>query len=178
VQQVGLAREAVIVSRRRRAGEAPDQLEIAIDLFLGEEAVEILARELGLGQDRGRAGLPEAFGHLGKAQPEIAAGDAAIARRGALARLLPVEHLHRASGPRQRDRSREAGIAGPHDDDVASRVDRRSRGLRQRRCDPPIGIPFHHDADLLSATLEAAAIDRQDLAGDPTGLLARQEQGG
>src|SRR6266852_8794425 len=112
VQQVGLAREAVIVTRRRRAGKAPDQLEIAIDLLLGEEAVEVLARELGLGQDRGRAGFAETFRHHGEAEPEIAAGDAAIARRGALARLLPVEDLDRASGARQGDRSREAGIAG------------------------------------------------------------------
>src|SRR5216684_3368583 len=123
VQQVGLAREAVVVTRRRRAGKAPDQLEIAIDLLLGEEAVEVLARELGLSQDRDRAGFPEAFRHLGEAEPEIAAGDAAIARRGALARLLPIEDLDRTSVPRQRDRGREAGIARPHDDDIAAGID-------------------------------------------------------
>src|ERR1700730_9914040 len=115
VQQVGLAREAVVIIRRRRTGKAPDQLEIPIDLLLRAESAEVLARELGLSQYRDRAGFSEAFRHLGEARPEIAAGDAAIARRGALARLLPIEDLDRASGARQGDRSREASIAGPHD---------------------------------------------------------------
>src|SRR6266436_6655099 len=140
VQQVGLAREAVVVTRRRRAGKAPDQLEIAIDLLLGEEAVEVLARELGLGQDRGRASFPEAFRHLGEAKPEIAAGDAAIARRSALARLLPVEDLDRAPGPRQRVRSPGTGCLSrcppAHRDDGYAANQARAVGLRGRR--PPI----------------------------------------
>ena len=59
VQQIGFACEAVIVTRRRRARKSADQFEIAIDLLLGEEAIEVLARELGLGQDRGRADFPK-----------------------------------------------------------------------------------------------------------------------
>ena len=52
-------------SALERAGEAPGELEVAVDPLPGDELHEVLARGLGFGLDGDGAGLAEPADHLG-----------------------------------------------------------------------------------------------------------------
>ena len=138
-QQVRLAGEPLVLAGLGRAGEAAREPELAVDRLAPDELGQVLARGLGLGLDGVGAGLAEPAHHLPIAGPEVAAGDAAVARRGALAGALAVEDLHAAAGAGKREAGAEPGVAGADDDDVALRLhgDLGRRG--RRRVLPPVG---------------------------------------
>jgi hypothetical protein len=101
-QVLGLARQPVIVGRRRRAGKTARELKVARNLLARDEGGKIFARGLGFVRERERPGLAEFAPQLLVARPQVAAGNATVAGRGPFAGALTIENLHRASGPRQR----------------------------------------------------------------------------
>ena len=53
-QEVGLARQPLVLAGLGRAGEAAGQPELAVDRLARDEVGQVLARGLGLGLDGGR----------------------------------------------------------------------------------------------------------------------------
>ncbi len=158
VQRLRVACEPVVVARGGGAAEAAGQREIAVDPLLGDEAVEVLARGLRLGQDGGGSILAETLGELGMARAQIAAGDAAVARRRSLARALPVEHLDRAAGAGEPDRGSEPGVAGADDDHVRGGRHRLRLERHKRRIRPPVDVVLPHRSLRPSAAAQLLVI--------------------
>ncbi len=143
-QQVGFPGERLVVPLRGSAAEPAGEREVAVDLLAGNEVDKVLARLFGFDLDGRGALLAELAHHVLKARPQIAAGDATVAGRGAFAGAHLVEHLHRPAGPRQRDGRRQPRISGSDHHHVALG---RDRGVRQalgwRRL-PPVGLSLLH----------------------------------
>ncbi len=147
VEAVRLAALGFVVRRAYGAGEASDRLVIAVDIFVGDEGRQTLAGGLAFAVESQRRFQPHGFDHLAEADVDVAAGQAAVARRCAFARPLLVENLHRASGAGEDERRRQAGIAGADDGDVAGLGDRCLWQIAWRRRLPPIRMrnqPFGH----------------------------------
>ena len=143
-EHIRLAGEAFVVARRRGPRKATGDRKLALDAFARDELSKILARRLGLEQQRARRRLAELLGELIERGPEIAAGNAAIARRRTLAGAHLVEDLDAAPRPSERDCSGEPGIASPDDHDIALRAHGLARERRRGRGFPPIGIGSDH----------------------------------
>src|SRR5207237_918804 len=133
------ASEPLVVARLGRTGKAPREPELAVDRLAPDELGQVLARGLRLGLNGVGTGRAEPADHLSIAGPEVATGDAPVARRCPLARPLAVEDLHLAAGAGKRQPGAEPGVAGADDDDVASSLHRHSRRRHWRRILPPKG---------------------------------------
>src|SRR5258705_11600559 len=69
LQPLRFARQLVIITPREGAAEAADHLKIAIDIFLGKEAVEIFSRKLAFGMNGIGVGWAEFLRELSTAGP-------------------------------------------------------------------------------------------------------------
>ena len=79
-QQLCLALEPLVLVGAGGAREPSGELEVAVDLLVRDELDKVLARSLGLGLEGNCTRLAEAADQLLKRRPQVAAGDAAIAR--------------------------------------------------------------------------------------------------
>lgn len=100
VEEVRLATLGFVVRRAHGADEAADPLVIAVDVFGVDERRQALAGDLALAINAKRRLQALGLDHLAEAYADVAAGQAAVAGRGARARVLLVENLYRASGSR------------------------------------------------------------------------------
>src|SRR5712671_2941933 len=90
--QLELAGEIVILPLRLGEDEAATDLEAAFDLLLAHAIGDRIERGLHLAIDRDGVGNAVALHELGETVLERAADIAGIARRGAVAEILGVEH--------------------------------------------------------------------------------------
>src|SRR5690606_33319962 len=114
----GIPGELVVVLRPEGAVETADGLEVTFDAFFSQEVVEECPGFLALALDFHRPVRAEAALERRVIRPDVAAGYASVAGRGAFARHLAVEGDHGSTGARQLESGREAGVAGTHDRDV------------------------------------------------------------
>src|SRR4051794_30489799 len=128
-QRFRLAGEPLVLAGCARSGEAARQREVAVDALVRDEAIEVLARGLGLRLYRQRPLGTETPRKLGGFGAEITAGNSPIARRRPLPWMLPVEDVRRTAGASESDRRAQAGVSGPDDRNVGGG---RNRGLIHR----------------------------------------------
>ena len=144
VQHLGLARQLLVVGWRGGSGEPSGKGEIAVDLFLVDKAIEVFACGLGFRDQSGRALLAEALAQFRKAWAEIAAGNSAVAGRGAFAGKLAIEDLNRAAGACKPDGRTQASISGTDDDGIGGRRHGHLLQCPERRRHPPEDIVLLH----------------------------------
>src|SRR5260221_7129625 len=137
--QFELAGEIVILPLRLGEDEAAADLEAAFDLLPAHAIGDRVEGGVHLAMDGDGVGRAMALHELGETVLERAADIAGVARRGAVAEILGVEHGDAAPGPRQHEGGVEAGDARADDGDVDRRRRRRRDRRDARRGIPPIG---------------------------------------
>src|SRR6185295_691843 len=123
---------------------------LAVDRFLGDQCFEPVDRRGGGLEKLARARLAESCDQRRRRELEAGENLATVARAGAPADVLALEHEHGCTGPREVPRGGQPGISRADDDHIDARW---KRGLgtwdwglgtaRARQGIPPVWVLVH-----------------------------------